>query len=61
MAATYRAMSQSPPAPNLGPIAMSKLAQRRQKSRPTSKSSTEVSFMLQKSTYSKILKHEQLK
>ncbi|XP_072155318.1 ribosomal protein S6 kinase alpha-2 isoform X1 [Bemisia tabaci] len=41
MAATYRAMSQSPPAPNLGPIAMSKLAQRRQKSRPTSKSSTE--------------------
>ncbi|XKL62061.1 hypothetical protein PGB90_001894 [Kerria lacca] len=40
MAATYRAMSQSPPIPNLGPVFMSQLAQRRHKSRP--KSSTEV-------------------
>ncbi|XP_054273253.1 ribosomal protein S6 kinase 2 beta isoform X3 [Macrosteles quadrilineatus] len=40
MAATYRAMSQSPRAPNLGPVVMSELARRRRKSRP--KSSTEV-------------------
>lgn len=40
MAATYRAMSQSPPIPNLGPVVMSQLAQRRHKSRP--KSSTEM-------------------
>ncbi|KAK7605260.1 hypothetical protein V9T40_007118 [Parthenolecanium corni] len=40
MAATYKAMSQSPPIPNLGPVFMSQLAQRRNKSRP--KSSTEV-------------------
>ncbi|XP_065225876.1 ribosomal protein S6 kinase 2 beta isoform X3 [Planococcus citri] len=36
MAATYRAMSQSPPIPNLGPVFMSQLAQRRRKSRPKS-------------------------
>ncbi|XP_075226417.1 ribosomal protein S6 kinase alpha-2-like isoform X2 [Lycorma delicatula] len=40
MAATYRAVSQSPRAPNLGPVVMSELARRRHKSRP--KSSTEV-------------------
>lgn len=40
MAATYRAMSQAPRAPNLGPVVMSELARRRRKSRP--KSSTEV-------------------
>ncbi|XP_066999104.2 ribosomal protein S6 kinase 2 beta isoform X2 [Anabrus simplex] len=40
MAATYRAMSQKPRCPNLGPVAMSELARRRRKSRP--KSSTEV-------------------
>ncbi|KAL1131536.1 hypothetical protein AAG570_011153, partial [Ranatra chinensis] len=40
MAATYRAVSQSPRAPNLGPVVMSELARRRRKSRP--KSSTEV-------------------
>lgn len=36
IAATYKAMSQSPRAPNLGPVVMSDLARRRRKSRPTS-------------------------
>ncbi|RZF32667.1 hypothetical protein LSTR_LSTR004095 [Laodelphax striatellus] len=40
ISATYRAVSQSPRAPNLGPVVMSELARRRRKSRP--KSSTEV-------------------
>ncbi|KAF4527281.1 hypothetical protein B566_EDAN007002 [Ephemera danica] len=40
VAATYRAISQSPRAPNLGPVVMSELARRRRKSRP--KSSTDV-------------------
>ncbi|XP_063235019.1 ribosomal protein S6 kinase 2 beta isoform X3 [Bacillus rossius redtenbacheri] len=40
VAATYRAISQSPRAPHLGPVVMSELARRRRKSRP--KSSTEV-------------------
>ncbi|XP_046986596.1 ribosomal protein S6 kinase 2 beta isoform X2 [Schistocerca americana] len=40
MAATYRAVSQKPRSPNLGPVVMSELARRRRKSRP--KSSTEV-------------------
>lgn len=39
VAATYKAMSQSPRAPNLGPVVMSDLARRRRKSRP--KSSTD--------------------
>ncbi|XP_050526354.1 ribosomal protein S6 kinase 2 beta-like isoform X1 [Daktulosphaira vitifoliae] len=34
MEATYRAVSQSPPTPNLGPVVLSQLAQRRHKSRP---------------------------
>lgn len=38
MAATYSAMSKSPPIPNLGPVFMSQLAQRRRKSRPKSSS-----------------------
>ena len=33
MEATYRAVSQSPPTPNLGPVVLSQLAQRRHKSR----------------------------
>nr|CAD7427484.1 unnamed protein product [Timema monikensis] len=40
VAATYRAVSQSPRSPNLGPVVMSELARRRRKSRP--QSSTEV-------------------
>ncbi|CAB3362156.1 Hypothetical predicted protein [Cloeon dipterum] len=40
VAATYRAMLQSPRAPNLGPVVMSELARRRRKSRP--KSSTDM-------------------
>ncbi|XP_034248847.1 ribosomal protein S6 kinase 2 beta-like isoform X4 [Thrips palmi] len=40
VAATYKAISQSPRAPNLGPVVMSDLARRRRKSRP--KSSTDV-------------------
>nr|CAD7595822.1 unnamed protein product [Timema genevievae] len=40
VAATYRAVSQSPRSPHLGPVVMSELARRRRKSRP--QSSTEV-------------------
>lgn len=38
VAATYRAISQSPRAPDLGPVVMSELARRRRKSRPKSTS-----------------------
>lgn len=36
VAATYRAVSQNPRAPDLGPVVMSELARRRKKSRPQS-------------------------
>ncbi|KAL0276155.1 UNVERIFIED_CONTAM: hypothetical protein PYX00_003784 [Menopon gallinae] len=39
VAATYRAISQSPRAPDLGPVVMSELARRRRKSRPKSTTS----------------------
>ncbi|KAI5715830.1 ribosomal protein S6 kinase alpha-2 isoform X2 [Diaphorina citri] len=41
MSATYQIISQSSPAPHLGPVVMSSLAQRRQKSRPTSNTDIE--------------------